>query len=85
MIKIGLIDVIALVVTGVLLPILCYILYDRSEKKGDRKPPSPKEPRGLRDRDWLGKGCFADFVSMGLFWLIGLLVWGGIVCLVIFL
>lgn len=85
MIKIGLIDVIALVVTGVLLPILCYILYDRSEKKGDRKPPSQKEPRGLRDREWLSKGCFSDLVGMVGFWLIGLLVWGGIVCLVIFL
>jgi hypothetical protein len=79
------IDLIALVVTGILLPILLYILYDRSEKRGDRKPPRPRRPRKIRDKLWFGKGCFADLLSIWLFSLLGLVVWGGIVCLVIFL
>ena len=85
MIKIGLIDVIALIVTGVLLPILFYILYDRSEKKGDKKPPRQAVPRGLRDKQWFGKGCLGDLAGMLLFLLLGLAVWGGIIALVLFL
>ena len=85
MIKINLIDWIALIVTGVLLPILFYILYDRSEKRGDRKPPRQRTLKKLRDSHWLSKGCFADAVSMCMFFFLGLVVWGGIVCLVIFL
>ena len=79
------IDLIALVGTGILLPILLYILYDRSEKRGDRKPPRSRRPRKIRDKQWFAKGCFADLLSIWLFSLLGLVVWGGIVCLVIFL
>ena len=81
---VSVIDLIALIVTGVILPILFYILYDRSEKKGDGRLPRKREPKKPRG-EWFGMGSFSKCSGVALVWLLGLLVWGGIVCVILFL